>query len=161
MATITRGKKMYGWLKCSAIRMNHKIVRKPIRSKSPTRDLHFLIWKYIQGFHLRPEAGRFVRSFAIPCPVLWDQYWRFFSLLWYIWTYWLEDNRIINYILQNGHITLFSSLIERRDILLVSPLHLNGIEVTISFSWFQKRWKWRFWVFYFKNFLGEHAPRPP
>ena len=31
-----------------------------------------------QGFHLRPEAGRFVRSFAIPRPVLWDQYWRFF-----------------------------------------------------------------------------------
>ena len=33
---------------------------------------------YSQGFHLRPEAGRFVRSFAIPRPVLWDQYWRFF-----------------------------------------------------------------------------------
>ena len=31
-----------------------------------------------QGFHLRPEAGRFVRSFAIPRPVLWDQYWQFF-----------------------------------------------------------------------------------
>ena len=25
---------------------------------------------YGQGFHLRPEAGRFVRSFAIPRPVL-------------------------------------------------------------------------------------------
>ena len=23
-----------------------------------------------QGFRLRPEAGRFVRSFPIPCPVL-------------------------------------------------------------------------------------------
>ena len=33
-----------------------------------------------------------------------------------------------------GHTTLLSLLIERRDILLVSPIHLNGIEVTISFS---------------------------
>ena len=26
---------------------------------------------------------------------------------------------------------------------------------------FQKRWKQCFWVFFFKNFLGEHALRPP
>ena len=31
-------------------------------------NVNFLI-EY-QGFHLRPEAGRFVRSFAIPRPVL-------------------------------------------------------------------------------------------
>ena len=35
-----------------------------------------VLWKssikipLLQGFHLRPEAGRFVRSFAIPRPVL-------------------------------------------------------------------------------------------
>ena len=27
--------------------------------------------------------------------------------------------------------------------------------------WFQKRWKRRFRVFYFKNFLGEHSPPDP
>ena len=31
-----------------------------------------------QSFRLRPEAGRFVRSFSSPCPVLWFQYLRDF-----------------------------------------------------------------------------------
>ena len=34
----------------------------------------------VQGFRLRPEAGRFVRSFPIPCPVLWNQYLRVFFI---------------------------------------------------------------------------------
>ena len=55
---------------------------------------------YRQGFRLRPEAGRFVRSFSIPCPVLWFQYLRDFFIIvicvWLSisWIYWLEDNRI-------------------------------------------------------------------
>ena len=35
-------------------------------SETPTLDLKMLY----QGFHLRPEAGRFVRSFVIQRPVL-------------------------------------------------------------------------------------------
>ena len=33
-----------------------------------------------QGFRLRPEAGRFLRSFSILCPVLWWKFLRFFYL---------------------------------------------------------------------------------
>ena len=39
---------------------------------------HSDLFGYSQGFRLRPEAGRFVRSFPIPSPVLWCQYLRFF-----------------------------------------------------------------------------------
>ena len=48
-----------------------------------------------QGFRLRLEAGRFIRSFSIPCPVLWFQYLWKFLFYYYNWIYWLEDNRIL------------------------------------------------------------------
>ena len=38
-----------------------------------TDELLLAKWKKKQdnqGFRLRPEAGRFIRSFSIPCPVL-------------------------------------------------------------------------------------------
>ena len=34
-----------------------------------------------QGLRLRPRVGRFIRSFPIPCPMLWCQYWRGFPCL--------------------------------------------------------------------------------
>ena len=34
-----------------------------------------------QGFYLRLEAGCFIRSFSIPCPVLWFQYLREFFIV--------------------------------------------------------------------------------
>ena len=45
-----------------------------------------------QGFSLRPEAGRFLRTFSILCPVLWRKFLRFFSFFFYYHFFFYSSN---------------------------------------------------------------------
>ena len=93
------------------------------------------------GFRLRPEAGRFVRPFSIPCQVLEFQYLRDFFYYFIIiicfylgisWIYWLEDNRILR--LNSSKLSHFFFFTYRVECLIGFPFPFNEIEVTISFS---------------------------
>ena len=85
--------------------MKHHLTCQSVDSSASNISYHYdMVWENFSlatsGFRLRPEAGRFVRLFSIPCLVLWFQYLRDFFIIvicvWLSisWIYWLEDNRI-------------------------------------------------------------------
>ena len=84
------------------------------------------------------------------------------------WVYWLEDNRILQ--LNSPSVVINSVVAMHPSPVPIFIKNFNSFKENLSelpplpgklVLGFQKRWKQRFWVFFFENFLGEHAPRPP
>ena len=64
------------WKQCKIYYITSAMILRLLKSTYTFIRIHTIKF-LMQGFHLRPEAGRFVRSFAIPSSVL------FFLLLYY------------------------------------------------------------------------------